>query len=67
MLIAGLNYPVATSLSALVWSLGRIVYAVGYTSKTKENGKGRMAGAFFWFAQLAIFVMAGMTGYKIAF
>lgn len=67
LLVAGLRYPVASAGLGAVWSLGRIVYAVGYTAKDKDNGKGRLAGAFFWLAQLGLYVMAGMVGYKIAF
>ncbi|THY34301.1 membrane-associated proteins in eicosanoid and glutathione metabolism [Aureobasidium pullulans] len=67
LLIGGLHYPLLSSAFGLIWSLGRIVYAVGYTSQTKENGKGRLAGAFFWLAQLGLFVNAGLTGYSMAF
>jgi hypothetical protein len=67
LLIGGLRYPLLSSAFGLVWSLGRVVYALGYTSKTKDNGKGRLAGAFFWLAQLGLFVNAGLTGYNLAF
>ncbi|KAI4785471.1 membrane-associated proteins in eicosanoid and glutathione metabolism, partial [Aureobasidium sp. EXF-8845] len=65
LLIGGLRYPLLSSAFGLVWSLGRVVYALGYTSKTKDNGKGRLAGAFFWLAQLGLFVNAGLTGYNL--
>jgi glutathione S-transferase len=64
LLIGGLRYPLLSSAFGLVWSLGRVVYALGYT---KDNGKGRLAGAFFWLAQLGLFVNAGLTGYNLAF
>ncbi|KAK6008688.1 hypothetical protein QM012_000591 [Aureobasidium pullulans] len=67
LLIGGLRYPLLSSAFGLVWSLGRIVYAVGYTAQNKENGKGRLAGAFFWLAQLGLFINAGLTGYNLAF
>jgi glutathione S-transferase len=67
LLVGGLRYPLLSSAFGLVWSLGRIVYAVGYTSPNKENGKGRLAGAFFWLAQLGLLVNAGLTGYNLAF
>lgn len=67
MLIAGLRYPVATAVMGLGWSLGRIVYAVGYTSTEKTNGSGRMLGSFFWLFQFGLFGMASYCGYKLAF
>ena len=67
MLIAGLRYPVATTLLGLTWVVGRIVYALGYTAKNKDNGSGRLAGGFFWLAQLGLFILTGMSGYKLAF
>ncbi|KAI5195457.1 membrane-associated proteins in eicosanoid and glutathione metabolism [Aureobasidium subglaciale] len=67
LLIGGLRFPLLSSAFGVAWSLGRIVYAVGYTAKNKDNGKGRLAGAFFWLAQLGLFVNAGLTGYNMAF
>lgn len=65
MLVAGLEYPIATAVMGAGWSIFRIVYAVGYTSKTQTNGKGRLAGSFFWLFQLGLFGMAGWTGAKM--
>lgn len=67
MLIAGLRYPVATAVMGAGWSVGRIVYAIGYTSKDQTNGKGRLAGSFFWLFQFGLFIMTGLSGYKLAF
>jgi glutathione S-transferase len=67
LLIGGVRYPLLSTAFGLLWSVGRVVYAVGYTSQTKENGKGRLAGAFFWLAQLGLLVNAGLTGYNLAF
>lgn len=47
------------------WVLSRIAFAIGYTNPSKEKGQGRMIGATQWLFQLALFVMTGMTGYKM--
>ncbi|TKA61403.1 hypothetical protein B0A55_11555 [Friedmanniomyces simplex] len=65
MLIAGVQYPLTTTGLGVAWMVGRLVYAVGYTRKDKSNGEGRLAGSFFWFAQLALFGLTGWTGIKM--
>ncbi|KAK3063483.1 hypothetical protein LTR53_018890 [Teratosphaeriaceae sp. CCFEE 6253] len=65
MLIAGVQYPLTATGLGLAWSVGRIMYAVGYTREDKENGKGRLAGSFFWLAQLGLFGLTGWTGIKM--
>ncbi|KAJ9622768.1 hypothetical protein H2203_006419 [Taxawa tesnikishii (nom. ined.)] len=67
MLIGGIRYPVVTTLMGLGWSVSRVVYALGYTAKDKENGKGRLAGSPMWLFQFGLFIMTGVTGYKLAF
>jgi len=65
MLIAGVRYPLTATALGLVWSAGRIVYAVGYTSETKTGGKGRLNGSFFWLAQLGLFGLTAWTGVQM--
>ncbi|KAK4942922.1 hypothetical protein LTR66_012627 [Elasticomyces elasticus] len=67
LLIAGLRYPVASSVLGAVWSLSRIVYAVGYTKKDGKDGAGRLLGSPFWLAQMALYGMAGLVGWKMVF
>ncbi|KAF2277946.1 glutation S-transferase [Westerdykella ornata] len=55
MLIAGLRYPVASAVLGGIWSLGRVVYAWGYTS---GGEKGRYRGIF---GQLAQYVLYGFA------
>ncbi|KAI9665199.1 MAG: hypothetical protein M1831_002209 [Alyxoria varia] len=62
MLIAGLRYPVASSVMGVVWMIFRVVYAVGYTRKDKTNGKGRLAGVGFWLPQAGLFGTVGWVG-----
>lgn len=63
MLIAGLRYPVAAAVVGGVWSLNRVVYALGYTNG-KEGGKGRYMGIAWMFAHLGLIGMAGTTAWK---
>ena len=65
LLISGLYFPLLTTAMGLGWALGRIMYAIGYTSKTAENGKGRMAGAFMWLFQLGLYFSTATVGYKV--
>ncbi|PNS17451.1 Microsomal glutathione S-transferase 3 [Sphaceloma murrayae] len=66
MLVSGVQYPLVAAGLGLVWNLGRVVYAVGYTRADQSNGKGRLVGSFFWFAQLGLIGLTGWTGGKIA-
>lgn len=65
MLIGGLKYPIASATLGFLWSVFRVLYAVGYTQADKENGKGRYAGVWFWFAQAGLFGLAGKMGYDL--
>lgn len=67
LLIAGLRYPVASSIMGAGWSLARVAYAIGYTNKDRSDGKGRLIGTPMWLFQLGLFSLAGFVGYKIAF
>ncbi|KAF1809176.1 membrane-associated proteins in eicosanoid and glutathione metabolism [Eremomyces bilateralis CBS 781.70] len=65
LLIAGLKFPVSAAITGAVWSVFRIVYAVGYTKKNTPNGKGRIAGLYFWPTQLVLYGLAGYTAYSL--
>lgn len=66
LLISGLRWPVATAVLGAVWSVNRIVYAIGYTNSGEEGGKGRYYGALWMIAHYALIVMSGISAYKIA-
>ncbi|KAK3718533.1 hypothetical protein LTR37_005037 [Vermiconidia calcicola] len=65
MLLTGLRYPIATTVMGVAWSVGRLVYALGYTKKDGSDGKGRLYGSFFWLPQFALFGLAGWCGVKM--
>ncbi|KAF1990988.1 membrane-associated proteins in eicosanoid and glutathione metabolism [Aulographum hederae CBS 113979] len=65
LLIGGLKYPVAASLVGVGWVVCRTAYAVGYTRRDKEGGKGRSVGAPFWLFQVGLYWMAGSLGYSL--
>ena len=65
MLIGGVQFPIASAVTGVAWSVFRLLYALGYTSKTQQNGKGRMAGSGFWLAQLVLAGLAGYSGVKM--
>lgn len=48
MLITGLKHPVLASVLGAVWSVNRVVYALGYTRSGEAGGKGRYYGIL-WF------------------
>ncbi|KAJ4983316.1 MAPEG family protein [Stagonosporopsis vannaccii] len=66
LLISGLRWPVATAVLGAVWSVNRIVYAIGYTNSGGEGGKGRYYGALWMIAHYSLLVMSGISAYKIA-
>lgn len=59
LLIAGLKYPVASSVLGAAWIVFRTLYATGYTRADKKDGKGRLMGAGFWLAQFALYGICG--------
>ncbi|KAH8682592.1 glutation S-transferase [Xylariales sp. PMI_506] len=65
LLIAGVRYPIGASLAGLGWVVFRVFYAVGYTNPAKANGTGRYAGSGFYFCQLALYIMTGLTGWSL--
>ncbi|KAM0693307.1 hypothetical protein Q7P36_006560 [Cladosporium allicinum] len=65
LLIAGLRFPIASTVLGAGWIVSRILYAVGYTNPNKENGKGRLIGLTFWLFQVGLYGMVGYTGVKM--
>lgn len=65
LLIAGLKYPVTSTALGAVWSIGRVLYATGYTRADKKDGRGRHRGGFSWFAQLGLYGLVAKTGYDL--
>jgi glutathione S-transferase len=65
MLIAGVDYPLVASGLGVVWILGRIVYAIGYTNPSGTRGEARSRGgrpAFL--SQLVLFGLASWVGIR---
>jgi glutathione S-transferase len=62
LLIAGLQWPIASTVMGAGWLASRIAYAVGYTRADKDNGSGRLIGSGFWLFQLGLFGMVGSMG-----
>jgi len=68
MLLSGLRYPVAAAATGALWTVSRLFYAVGYTDKTKQEGKGRYSGrvgSLFWLCQLAFAGMVSKAGFDL--
>lgn len=65
LLVAGLRYPVASSIMGVGWILSRIAYAIGYTRADRDDGKGRLVGAPFWLFQIGLYGMVGWSGFKM--
>ncbi|PKS10374.1 hypothetical protein jhhlp_002125 [Lomentospora prolificans] len=62
LLTAGLKYPIAASALGALWSVSRIMYAVGYTNPNKKNGSGRYLGIGQYFGFLGLLGLAIKTG-----
>lgn len=66
MLIAGLQHPRTSALLGLIWMFGRIMFALGYTRKDKDNASGRVIGfAIQLPMQLTLWGLAAWTGIKM--
>ncbi|KAK7710001.1 hypothetical protein SLS57_008498 [Botryosphaeria dothidea] len=65
LLVAGLRRPVPAAIMGGLWSVGRIMYAVGYTSPGKQNGKGRLIGSWANIIQLVLMGMVGWDAYQL--
>lgn len=60
LLLGGLVYPRTASVMGAVWSVGRVVYALGYTDSKAENGGGRLRGSLLIYP--ALLGLMGLTG-----
>jgi len=65
MLVTGIKHPIASAVMGASWSALRIVYAIGYTSKTQEKGKGRLIAAPFWLFQFGLIVLTIYDGVQL--
>lgn len=65
LLVAGLRYPVLSSVMGAGWIVSRIAYAIGYTRADRDDGKGRLYGAPFWLFQLGLYGMVAWSGFKM--
>lgn len=65
LLVAGLRFPIASTVLGAGWIVSRILYAVGYTRADKEAGKGRLIGLPFWLFQLGLYGLVGYSGVKM--
>ncbi|OJD34499.1 microsomal glutathione s-transferase [Diplodia corticola] len=65
LLAVGLRKPVPAAVMGGLWSVGRVMYALGYTKKDTKNGMGRLIGSWSMLIQLALQGMAGWEGYKL--
>ncbi|KAF7719515.1 Membrane-associated, eicosanoid/glutathione metabolism (MAPEG) family protein [Penicillium ucsense] len=53
-LVAGLKYPQLATAIGTAWVVLRSLFLYGYVFSGKAQGKGRLMGGFFWFAQGAL-------------
>lgn len=70
MLIGGLFHPLIAANLGIIWVFGRIIYAVSYTSTSKQNVDGR--GRFFYggfhlaaASQVALLILVGKIGVSL--
>ena len=68
MLISGLVYPRLAAGTGIVWIFGRVLYALGYASRTTqyEKGEGRMPGFnVSVLTQVGFMVLVGKVGWDL--
>lgn len=65
LLICGLSQPKLTAVLGGIWSVGRILYSIGYTN-WNQNGKGRFAGAPAVLIGYGIQFWAAVVAWKLA-
>ena len=65
MVIAGLKYPMAAAVLGAVWSVNRVVYAIGYTNGG-EGGKGRYYGILWMLAHYGLIGYAAKTAWDVS-
>lgn len=66
ILISGLRYPRVSAGLGLLWSVNRVLYAIGYTNG-KPGGKGRYIGILWAIAHHVLVGYAGWTAWKLSF
>ncbi|KAL8925639.1 MAG: hypothetical protein Q9172_002143 [Xanthocarpia lactea] len=55
LLISGLKFPLFSSAMGVLWCVGRVVYAKGYTDPAKEKGESRIKGSrIFWLGTVGL-------------
>lgn len=62
-LVSGLKYPQLTVGVGSAWLLFRALFLYGYVYSGEPQGKGRLLGRFFWFAQGALW---GLSVFGVA-
>jgi len=65
LLIAGLQYPMASAALGAAWTVSRYLYLWGYCSPSYESGRGRYFGITHSLFQLALYGLAITTGVKM--
>lgn len=65
ILFAGLFYPTAAPLLGAAWTACRIIYAYGYITSDKPQGKGRYPGLGMWIPQLGLWGLCIAAGFKM--
>ncbi|KAL6704895.1 hypothetical protein ACN47E_007578 [Coniothyrium glycines] len=66
MLVAGLKYPVVAAGLGAVWSVNRVVYAIGYTRSGEQGGTGRYYGSLWMIAHYSLLLMSAKTAWDMA-
>ncbi|RYH28991.1 hypothetical protein EON65_10155 [archaeon] len=62
---AGVYYPIATTALSLTYTIGRVLYSIGYTSKNGADGR-RVGVLMADVALIAVFGMAMYGGFNSA-
>jgi len=67
LLISGLKYPTWSAALGVLWLVGRVTYAIGYTRTGSKKGEGKDIGLWWIVPHLALmgtasFVAWGFTG-----
>lgn len=66
MLLSGLQFPLTAASLGAVWIVSRYVYMIGYQNPAwGKNGKGRLRGAGYALAQMALIGLTAFSGYKM--
>lgn len=65
LLVAGIIYPTATPILGFLWVVLRAVYAYGYITSSKPQGKGRIYGSGFWLVQMCLNGLCFAAAFKM--